>query len=105
MGVEPMDMISIIVWVGVAAVPLAVLSGWLIGPGQRPLGALIHGRDAWWRSTMPWPQGVQEEYDVRWGVPETDQSPAGSGAAMTSETFSGALPVEPVGAKVRLRGR
>ena len=63
-GVDRVEVIVIVVGIGLAFAPVAALSGWLAGPGQRPLGALMHGRDTWWRSTMPWPQGVQEEDGV-----------------------------------------
>ena len=69
-GVDRVEVIVIVVGIGLAFAPVAALSGWLAGPGQRPLGALMHGRDTWWRSTMPWPQGVQEEDGVHWHVRE-----------------------------------
>ena len=52
-GVDRVEVIVIVVGIGLAFAPVAALSGWLAGPGQRPLGALMHGRDTWWRSTMP----------------------------------------------------
>src|SRR4051812_33873350 len=64
-----------------AAAPLAVLGGWLAGRRNPQLGSLVRagGSDAWWRETMPWPTGVQEEDDVHWnfGPAETagDRSP------------------------------
>lgn len=100
-----MDMVSIILWVAVAAIPLAVLSGWLIGPGERPLGGLINGPDAWWRSTMPWPKGVQEEDDVRWRIPATTLLDPGSAAESMADLSLGAPPTERVGSKVHLRVR
>jgi hypothetical protein len=61
-----MDMISVIVWLSLAAVPLAVLSAWLAGTGNRPLASLMLGRDEWRRSQTAWPIGVQEDDDVSW---------------------------------------
>jgi hypothetical protein len=69
-----MDAISSIVLMILAAVPVAVLAGWFAGPRHSGLGALVDRGDAdsWWRTTMPWPQGVQEEDGVRWRIPERD---------------------------------
>jgi hypothetical protein len=41
-------------------VPLDVPFGW-------PLGA--ESRDAFWRMTLPWPRGVQEDVEIAWHVP------------------------------------
>lgn len=73
-----MNLILAIVLLGLAATPLAILLGWLDRRGSRPLGALLHGRDseAWWRATMPWPRGVQEDDEVTWKFRES-QPPAG----------------------------
>lgn len=98
-----MDLISIILMGALAAVPLAVLSGWLIGPGERPLGGLINGREAWWRSTMPWPQGVQEDDDVRWRIPAREQLDPGSAAQSTADLPVADVPTESVGATVQQR--
>ncbi len=65
-----MDLISVIVWIGLAAVPIAVLSGWLAGAGNRPLTALVLGREGWRRSETAWPHGVQEDDDVTWQFAE-----------------------------------
>ena len=63
-----MDLMLALVLLGLAAAPLALLSGWLDRRGSRPLGALVNGPDSesWWRATMPWPQGVQEEDELTW---------------------------------------
>jgi hypothetical protein len=75
-----MDMIFMIVWLSLAAVPLAVLSAWLVGAGNRPLASLMLGRDEWRRSQTAWPIGVQEDDDVSWrfhdaGQPKADPEP------------------------------
>jgi hypothetical protein len=75
-----MDMISMIVWLSLAAVPLAVLSAWLVGTGNRPLASLMLGRDEWRRSQTAWPIGVQEDDDVSWrfrdpGQPNVESEP------------------------------
>jgi hypothetical protein len=63
-----MDLMLTLILLGLAAAPLALLSGWLDRRGSRPLGALVNGRDSetWWRTTMPWPQGVQEDDELTW---------------------------------------
>jgi hypothetical protein len=72
-----MDLIFALALLSLAAMPLALLSGWFDRRESRPLGALVNGRDAesWWRSTMPWPRGVQEEDDVTWSF--RDRQPPG----------------------------
>jgi hypothetical protein len=75
-----MDMIWMIVWLSLAAVPLAVLSGWLVGPGSRPLATLMLGRDAWRRAEAAWPVGVQEDDDVSWHFGSAGKAPGSSGA-------------------------
>jgi hypothetical protein len=77
------DVIAAIAWLGLAAVPIALLGGWLAGRGDRGLGSLTGAAtgDAWWRSTMPWPHGVQESVDVHWHF--ADREPAAS--AVTPE--------------------
>jgi hypothetical protein len=71
-----MEVIAAVVVIGLALGPIAAISGWLTGSGERPFGALMHGRDTWWRSTMPWPQGVQEEDSVHWHVRESGATTA-----------------------------
>lgn len=68
-----MDLIFALVLLGLAATPLALLSGWLAARGSRPLGSLINSGDneTWWRSTMPWPVGVQEEDGLTWTFPDS----------------------------------
>jgi hypothetical protein len=61
-----LDIVSVIAWLSIAAIPLAVLPGWLAGAGNRPLAALIMGRDGWRRSETAWPHGVQEDDEVTW---------------------------------------
>lgn len=68
-----MDLIAALLLLSVAAAPLALLSGWLASRGSRPLGSLVNAGDSdtWWRSTMPWPRGVQEEDDLPWSFRDT----------------------------------
>jgi hypothetical protein len=74
-----MDMISVIVWLSLAAVPLAVLSGWLAGAGNLPLAPLVLGRDAWRRSATAWPHGVQEDNEVTWRFVKANRPGAEAG--------------------------
>jgi len=71
------DLLAALVLISVAAAPLALLSGWLAGRGSRQLGSLVNGGDSetWWRSTMPWPRGVQEEDDLTWSFRDTQPTP------------------------------
>ena len=52
---------------------IGVALGWFVARGYNAYAALIHGRDdgAFYRSTMPWPIGVQEEDEVHWHIPST----------------------------------
>lgn len=74
-----MNLILTLFVLSLAAAPLAVLLGWLDRRGSRQLGALVSGRDSegWWRATMPWPSGVQEEDEVTWSFGGSQQ-PAGA---------------------------
>jgi hypothetical protein len=73
-----MDLMLTLALLALAAAPLALLSGWLDRRESRPLGALVNGRDTegWWRSTMPWPRGVQEDDDLRWTFRDGQQADA-----------------------------
>jgi hypothetical protein len=70
-----MNLILAIVLLSLAATPLAILLGWLDRRGSRQLGSLVNGRDSegWWRATMPWPQGVQEEDELAWSFRGSQQ--------------------------------
>jgi hypothetical protein len=89
-----MEMIWMIVGLSLAAVPLAVASGWLVGSGSRPLATLMLGRDAWRRSQTAWPVGVQEDDDVSWHFGGTGKAPVASDA-------SGPPSIEPETERVR----
>ena len=69
-----MDSLAAIAVLCVLAAPLGLLARWFVDRGQNGLGVLVSrgGSDAWWQTTMPWPQGVQEEDGVRWHVPDPD---------------------------------
>jgi hypothetical protein len=95
-----MELISVLVWAALAALPLAVATGWLIGRGERELGALLQGRDTWWRSTMPWPRGVQEDDEVHWRLRRT-----GSREADPRDDPEGESSVERLNPEIRVRDR
>jgi hypothetical protein len=92
-----MDPFSALVLLAAVAAPLAVVSGWFVRGGFGGLGSLVTrgDPDAWWRSSMPWPQGIQEEDGPRWRLDEGDAeeaSPAEDG-----------LDVAPIRAHAHLR--
>ena len=80
-----MDAISAIVLLALVAMPIALLSGWFVDGGYGGLGSVVNRGDtgSWWRSTMPWPEGVQEDDELAWHVHEPE--PAGDAAMAESE--------------------
>jgi hypothetical protein len=70
-----MNMISALLLVALAAAPLAVLGAWIAGRREPRLGSLVQvgGREGWWRQTMPWPHGVQEDDEVHWNFGRADE--------------------------------
>jgi hypothetical protein len=100
-----MEIISTIILLGLAAAPIALVGGWLAGRGHGRLGILVSGPagDGWWRTTMPWPHGVQEDDDFKWNFGDRDQpiaasEPDGPAAEVTER-------VEPARTRVRPRTR
>jgi hypothetical protein len=70
-----MELIPTIVVLAFAAAPIALVGGWLAGRGHGRLGALVSGSSGsgWWQTTMPWPQGVQEDDDFKWNFGDRDK--------------------------------
>lgn len=70
-----MELIPTIVLLAFAAAPIALVGGWLAGRGHGQLGALVSGSSSggWWQTTMPWPQGVQEDDDFKWNFGDRDK--------------------------------
>lgn len=101
-----MDMIAAIVLLSLVAAPLALLAGWFVVAGYSGLGSLVNrgDSDAWWRSTMPWPQGVQEEDEVRWHVRDPDLAMVGSSARwpVTPEVMADDFEIAPVRPQTRV---
>lgn len=100
-----MDLIFALVLLGLAATPLALLSGWLAARGSRPLGSLVNGGDSetWWRSTMPWPVGVQEEDGLTWSFPDSRQ-PVGRAPRSRPDVVD-EIRIEPTLLRSRVRRR
>jgi hypothetical protein len=69
-------------------------------PLSLPMGAA--SREEFWRRSMPWPHGVQEETDLSWHVPRP-VPPEPPGPSATSR--SRAQPVPPTRPQPRLVGR
>lgn len=72
-----MDLIPAILMLGLSGAVLATLAGWWVRGGYDGIGALVNRGDSgdWWRATMPWPQGVQEEDGVSWHIRDPGSSP------------------------------
>jgi hypothetical protein len=101
------DLILALALLSLAVAPVALLSGWLAGRGSRPLGALVNagGSEGWWRLTMPWPRGVQEEDDLTWTFRESQQPAAPSRPTSTEVGEADELRVEPIHLQPRIRRR
>jgi hypothetical protein len=99
-----MNLILAIVLLSLAATPLAILLGWLDRRGSRQLGSLVNGRDSegWWRATMPWPRGVQEEDEVTWSF--GGSQPAGTTKSLAREEAD-EVRVEPIHLRPQVRRR
>lgn len=100
-----MNVIYALVLLSLAAMPLALLLGWLDCRGSRALATLVNGRDSegWWRATMPWPTGVQEEDEVTWSF-RVSQEPAGTRAAARPEEAD-EVRIEPTHLRPQVRRR
>lgn len=101
-----MNVISALVLLGLAAMPLALLLGWLDRRGSRQLATLVNGRDSegWWRATMPWPTGVQEEDEVTWSF-RSSQEPGGRTRAAVRPDEADEVRIEPTHLRPQVRRR
>lgn len=63
-----MDLIMIALALTIGITLMAVVAAGFGAATCDGLGAIVRGRDdqSWWRATLPWPQGVQEDDEVRW---------------------------------------
>jgi hypothetical protein len=103
-----MEIIATIVLLGLAGAPIALVGAWLVGRGQSRLGALVSapGGDSWWRTTMPWPQGVQEDDEVKWNFGDRDAAVVDSSArAATTRQATGEVDPAPTRLRPRVRIR
>ena len=101
-----MEIISTILLLGFAAAPIALIGGWLAGRGHGRLGALVTGpaNDGWWRTAMPWPQGVQEDDDFKWNFGDRDQ-PIAESPGLAPTVGEARAVAEPPRTPQRPRGR
>ena len=102
-----MDVMLTIVVLSLAAAPLALLSGWLDRRESRPLGALVNGRDSegWWRATMPWPEGVQEDDELTWSFRASRQPAAPSSTRWPGPDEPDEIRIEPMHLRPQVRRR
>ena len=80
------------------AVAGAGVLGWLAGrlvrtdgPPGWPLGD--ESREAFWRKSLPWPKGVQEDAEIAWHVPPT--TPPAQASAATAVRNGDVRPIPP----------
>jgi hypothetical protein len=84
-GRQAMELIAAIVPLAVVAAPLALLGAWLAASTHYGAASVVpRSGEGWWRVTLPWPRGVQEENDPGWNLhqappAEADSSDASSG--------------------------
>ena len=95
------DLVTIVVVLGGVSI-FTGLAAWLVRAGYGQLGGLAHGKDdaAWWRSSLPWPDGVQEDDEIAWHVPRPLATPDGG----TIRQLSSGRPVPPTRPQPRIKG-
>ena len=99
-----MDLIAGFVLVALA-LPVAVLAGWYLADGHGGFASLVDrgGSAGWWRATMPWPQGVQEEDGVTWHLRDADAADAPSARPLVPpENAHDAFEVAPIRPRTRI---
>jgi hypothetical protein len=58
----------LVILVGLSA--FAMLAAWFLHVDSTTLWPLgEEAREAFWRRTLPWPRGVQEDVEIAWHVP------------------------------------
>jgi hypothetical protein len=100
-----MNILIAIVALCLVAAPLALVARWFVDRGYGGLGALVNpgGSDGWWRTTMPWPQGVQEEDGVQWHIRDADVAIAAAPAGdVTLEQVGDDYAIAPTHPKTRI---
>ena len=101
-----MDDIVLMVAILVGLSALATLVARVLqvdAPRGWPLGAV--SREAWWRMTLPWPPGVQEDDEIAWHVPRSVPPIGPSEARATSRPAVAPRPVPPTRPQPRFVGR
>jgi hypothetical protein len=102
-----MNLVLALVLLSLAATPLALLLGWLDRRGSLQLGSLVNRGDSegWWRATMPWPHGVQEDDEVTWSF-RGSQQPTGTTQAGSDEVDEAdEIRIEPTQLRPQVRRR
>jgi hypothetical protein len=74
-----------------------------VGPPGWPLGE--GSREAFWRRSLPWPRGVQEDDEIAWHVPRPAPPPGAERAERLRRVLSGERPVPPTRPQSRIVGR
>jgi hypothetical protein len=84
----------------------AMLAAWFVRVDSTsilPLGEV--GHEDFWRRTMPWPRGVQEDDEIAWHVPRAVESAAPPRAAGSVGSVALGRPVPPTRPQRRIAGR
>jgi hypothetical protein len=96
-----MDIGTTVVLLGVAAAPLALLGGW-IATHDRSVAPPVGGTgESWWRETMPWPHGVQEDDDIHWNFGSEGPPASGPSERADDATSVATLRIRPAVRRVR----
>src|SRR5438093_6164123 len=87
---------ALLILIGAGA-PLAILLAWLATRGLPGLGLLvgIGQANVWWRRTMPWPEGIQEDDDVHWHFDSRREAHDGATIEESTDGDHPALRVDP----------
>jgi hypothetical protein len=102
-----MDSVSAIVLLTAAAVPVALVASWFVKSGGDALGSAVHrgDADAWWRTSMPWPHGVQEEDGLPWHLDPDRDGDASSEPSISDGSLANGYEVAPLRANPHLAVR
>jgi hypothetical protein len=72
-GIVPTDPVLLLMTAIGGLALVGLIAGWFIARGYTGLGSFLRGPvdpSSSFSPVMPWPHGVQEEYDVHWHVQE-----------------------------------
>jgi hypothetical protein len=73
------------------------------GPPGWPLGA--ESREEFWRMTLPWPRGVQEDDEIAWHVPKRESPDGPASSSSVGGPITPSRPVPPTAPQRRVVGR